>query len=91
MSSVGVTTADLAGEVSEILSNSSLVRILDASLVTSLIGVFETNSGSPVNINDGVNEFELQVSDGRYGTGFNELEVPQDFRSAPFKPVFANF
>ena len=65
MSSVGVTTADLAGEVSEILSNSSLVRILDASLVTSLIGVFETNSGSPVNINDGVNEFELQVSDGR--------------------------
>ena len=81
------------GKVSAILTDSSLVRAANASSVTRLIGVFETNSGSPVVINDGVNgvEVELQVSDGGYGIAFTESGVPEDFGSAPFKPVFTTF
>ncbi len=89
----GPETMPTGGKVSAILTNSSLTRATDASSVTRLIGVFETNSGSPVIINDGVNgvEVELQVSDGGYGIGFNGSGVPQDFGSAPFKPVFTTF
>ena len=81
------------GKVSAILTDSSLIRSASASAVTRLIGVFETNSGSPVVINDGVNglEVELQVSDGGYGLGFDGDGVPQYFGSAPFKPVFNTF
>ena len=81
------------GKVSAILTDSSLVRATNASSVTRLIGVFETNSGSPVVINDEVNgvEVELQVSDGGYGIAFTESGVPEDFGSAPFKPVFTTF
>ena len=54
---------------------------------------FETISGSPVVINEGVSglEVELQVSDGGYGIEFNGSGVPTDFGSAPFKPVFTTF
>jgi len=81
------------GKVSAILTDSSLTRAANASSVTRLIGVFETNSGSPVVINDGVNgvEVELQVSDGGYGIAFTPTGVPADFGSAPFKPVFTTF
>ena len=81
------------GKVSAILTDSSLERAANASAVTRLVGVFETNSGSPVVINDGVNglEVELQVSDGGYGIGFNSSGVPEFFGSAPFKPVFNTF
>ena len=81
------------GKVSAILTDSSLTRAANASAVTRLIGVFETNSGSPVVINNGVNglEVELQVSDGGYGIGFNSSGVPEVFGSAPFKPVFNTF
>ena len=81
------------GKVSAILTDSSLTRAVNASAVTRLVGVFETNSGSPVVINDGVTglEVELQVSDGGYGIGFNGSGVPYYFGSAPFKPVFNTF
>ena len=81
------------GKVSAILTDSSLTRAANASSVTRLVGVFETNSGSPVVINDGVNgvEIELQVSDGGYGIAFTNAGVPEDFGSAPFKPVFNTF
>ena len=89
----GPETMPTGGKVSAILTDSSLTRAANASSVSRLIGVFETNSGSPVIINDRVNgvEVELQVSDGGYGIGFNELGVPQDFGSSPFKPVFTTF
>jgi len=81
------------GKVSAILTDSSLIRAANANSVTRLIGVFETNAGSPVVITDSVNgvEVELQVSDGGYGIEFNESGVPTDFGSAPFKPVFTTF
>ena len=81
------------GKVSAILTDNNLTRSANASSVTRLIGVFETNAGSPVVINDGVSgvEVELQVSDGGYGIMFNGSGVPEDFGSAPFKPVFTTF
>ena len=81
------------GKVSAILTDNNLTRSANAASVTRLIGVFETNVGSPVVINDGVNglEVELQVSDGGYGIEFNGSGVPTDFGSAPFKPVFTTF
>ncbi len=81
------------GKVAALLTDSSLTRAANASSVTRLIGVFETNSGSPVIINDSVSgvEVELQVSDGGYGIGFDEFGVPQDFGSSPFKPSFTTF
>ena len=81
------------GKVSSILTDSILTRVANASAVIRLVGVFETNSGLPVIINDGVNglEVELQVSDSGYGTGFNSSGVPEFFGSAPFKPVFNTF
>ena len=89
----GPETMPTGGKVSAILTDSSLTRAANASAVTRLVGVFETNSGSPVVINDGVNglEVELQVSDGGYGIGFNSSGVPEFFGSAPFKPVFNTF
>ena len=81
------------GKVSAILTDNNLTRSANASSVTRLVGVFETTSGSPVVINDGVSglEVELQVSDGGYGIQFNGSGVPTDFGSAPFKPVFTTF
>ena len=89
----GPETMPTGGKVSAILTDSSLTRAANASAVTRLVGVFETNAGSPVVINDGVNglEVELQVSDGGYGIGFNSSGVPEFFGSAPFKPVFNTF
>ena len=89
----GPETMPTGGKVSAILTDSSLTRAANASAVTRLVGVFETNSGSPVIINDGVNglEVELQVSDGGYGIGFNSSGIPEFFGSAPFKPVFNTF
>ena len=89
----GPESMPTGGKVSAILTDSSLIRAANASAVTRLVGVFETNSGSPVVINDGVNglEVELQVSDGGYGIGFNSSGVPEFFGSAPFKPVFNTF
>jgi len=81
------------GKVAAILTDSVLTRATNANSVTRLIGVFEANSGSPVVINDGVSgvEVELQVSDGGYGIMFDGSGVPEDFGSAPFKPVFTTF
>ena len=81
------------GEVSAILTDSSLVRATEGG-VERLIGVFATNAGTPVVINDSVSglEVELQVTDGGYGIEFNSNtgEVI-DFGSMPFKPVFTTF
>ena len=81
------------GEVSAILTDSSLVRATEGG-VERLIGVFATNAGTPVVINDSVSglEVELQVTDGGYGIEFNSStgEVI-DFGSMPFKPVFTTF
>jgi len=81
------------GEVSAILTDSSLVRA-SAGGVERLIGVFATNAGSPVVINDSISglEVELQVTDGGYGIQFdsNTGEV-YDFGSMPFKPIFTTY
>ena len=81
------------GEVSAILTDSSLVRATEGG-VERLIGVFATNAGTPVVINDSVSglEVELQVTDGGYGIEFNSStgEVI-DFGSMPFKPVFTTY
>ncbi len=82
------------GEVSALLTDSSLTRASTEAGVERLVAVFATNSGSPVVINNSVSglEVELQVTDGGYGIQFdsNTGEV-YDFGSMPFKPVFTTY
>ena len=79
---------------------SALLTAADANLTTAtqeseakrLIGVFETNSGSPVVINNDINGLEMQltVTNIGYGIEFRDGE-PLDFGSMPFKPIFDTF
>ena len=87
-------TMDGGGKVSALLTaaDANLTTATNASEVKRLIGVFETNSGTPVVINDSTNGLEMQltVTDIGYGISFVNGE-PYDFGSMPFKPVFATF
>ena len=87
-------TMDGGGKVSALLTaaDANLTTATNASEVKRLIGVFETNSGSPVVINDSTNGLEMQltVTDIGYGIQFQNGE-PYDFGSMPFKPVFTTF
>jgi hypothetical protein len=81
------------GEVSALLSDSSLVRASTEAGVERLIAVFATNEGSPVVINDSVSglEVELQVTDGGYGIEFDSNGEVYNFGSMPFKPIFTTY
>ena len=82
------------GEVSAILTDSSLVRASSEGGVERLVAVFATNAGSPVVINDSVSglEVELQVTDGGYGIEFSSSTGHiVNFTSMPFKPIFATY
>ena len=85
---------DGGGKVSALLTaaDANLTTATNTSQAKRLIGVFETNSGSPVIINDSTNGLEMQltVTDIGYGIEFSGGE-PQDFGSMPFKPVFKTF
>ena len=85
---------DGGGKVSALLTGDdiNLTTATNSGEADRLIGVFETNSGTPVVINDQTNGLEMQltVTDIGYGIGFSGGE-PQDFGSMPFKPVFATF
>ena len=87
-------TMDGGGKVSALLTaaDANLTTATNKDEAKRLIGVFETNSGSPVVINDSTNGLEMQltVTDIGYGIGFLGGE-PQDFGSMPFKPVFTTF
>ena len=87
-------TMDGGGKVSALLTaaDANLTTATNAGEVKRLIGVFETNSGSPVVINDSTNGLEMQltVTDIGYGIQFQNGE-PVDFGSMPFKPIFATF
>ena len=85
---------DGGGKVSALLTGDdvNLTTATQASEAKRLIGVFETNSGNPVVINDQTNGLEMQltVTDIGYGIGFSGGE-PADFGSQPFKPIFTTF
>ena len=88
---------DGGGKVSALLTadDTNLTTATAKSEAKRLIGVFETNSGSPVAINDATNglEMELTVTDIGYGIqlgGANGGE-PSYFGSMPFKPIFSTF
>ena len=85
---------DGGGKISALLTaaDADLTTTTKSSEAKRLIGVFETNSVSPVVIRDSTNglEIKLTVTDIGYGIGFSGGE-PQDFGSMPFKPVFATF
>tara|TARA_Y100001980_G_C14480146_1_gene258789 strand:+ start:149 stop:1012 length:864 start_codon:yes stop_codon:yes gene_type:complete len=85
-------TMDGGGNVSALLTDANLNTAASTSDAQRLIGVFETNSGSPVVINGSTNGLEMQltVTDIGYGIQFVNGE-PFDFGSMPFKPVFATF
>ena len=87
-------TMDGGGKVSALLTaaDANLTTATNTGEVERLIGVFETNSGTPVVINDSTNGLEMQltVTDIGYGIQFVNGE-PYDFGSMPFKPVFATF
>lgn len=90
----GPETMPSGGEVSAILTDSSLNRAGSLGAVERLIGVFATNAGTPVVINDSVSglECELIVTDGGYGIEFDSSTgAVIDFGSMPFKPVFTTF
>ena len=85
---------DGGGSVSALLtkSDANLTTAANALEVERLIGVFQTNSGSPVVINDDTNglEMELTVTDIGYGIHWSNGE-PIYFGSMPFKPIFSTF
>ena len=85
---------DGGGKVSALLTkgDANLTTAQNEGEVQRLIGVFETNSGSPVVINDATNglEMELTVTDIGYGIAFGGGE-PIYFGSMPFKPIFSTF
>ena len=85
---------DGGGKVSALLTaaDANLTTATQASEAKRLIGVFETNSGSPVTITDATNGLEMQltVTDIGYGITFTNGE-PVFFGSMPFKPVFNTF
>ena len=83
---------DGGGKVSALLTSTDLTTAASTGDVQRLIGVFETNSGSPVVISDSSNGLEMQltVTDIGYGIQFQN-GVPVDFGSMPFKPVFTTF
>ena len=85
---------DGGGKVSALLTGDdvNLTTATQASEAKRLIGVFETNSGNPVVINDQTNGLEMQltVTDIGYGIGFSGGQ-PVDFGSQPFKPIFTTF
>ena len=85
---------DGGGKVSALLTGDdvNLTTATQASEAKRLIGVFETNSGNPVVINDQTNGLEMQltVTDIGYGIGFSGGQ-PADFGSQPFKPIFKTF
>ena len=85
---------DGGGKVSALLTaaDANLTTATQASEAKRLIGVFETNSGSPVKITDATNGLEMQltVTDIGYGIGFSGGQ-PVDFGSQPFKPIFTTF
>ena len=90
----GPTEMPTGGEVSAILTDSSLVRASSESDVERLIGVFATNAGTPVVITNSVTglEVELQVTDAGYGIQFDDNTGDVvDFGSMPFKPVFTTY
>ena len=82
------------GEVSALLTDSSLIRASSEAGVERLVAVFASNSGSPVVIDDSVSglEVELQVTDGGYGIEFDrDSGEVIDFGSMPFKPIFTTY
>ena len=85
---------DGGGKVSALLTaaDTNLTTATQASEAERLIGVFETNSGSPVEITAATNGLEMQltVTDIGYGITFTNGE-PVFFGSMPFKPIFATF
>ena len=87
-------TMDGGGKVSALLTGDdiNLTTATNAGEADRLIGVFETNAGSPVVITDASNGLEMQltVTDIGYGIEFSNGE-PTDFGSMPFKPVFTTF
>ena len=87
-------TMDGGGKISALLTaaDANLTTATNAGEVKRLIGVFETNSGTPVVINNSTNglEKQLTVTDIGYGIEFVNGE-PFNFGSMPFKPIFATF
>ena len=85
---------DGGGKVSALLTgaDTNLTTATQASEAKRLIGVFETNSGTPVKITDATNGLEMQltVTDIGYGISFSSGE-PSYFGSMPFKPIFETF
>ena len=87
-------TMDGGGKVAALLTaaDANLTTATNAGEVKRLIGVFETNSGSPVVINDSTNGLEMQLTVTDIGYGIQFVNgAPFDFGSMPFKPVFATF
>ena len=87
-------TMDGGGKVSALLTaaDANLTTATNAGEVKRLIGVFETNSGKPVVINDSTNGLEMQLTVTDIGYGIQFVNgAPFDFGSMPFKPVFATF
>ena len=87
-------TMDGGGKVSALLTaaDANFTTATNTGEVERLIGVFETNSGTPVVINNSTNGLEMQltVTDIGYGIQFVNGE-PYNFGSMPFKPVFTTF
>ena len=81
------------GTISALLLNNANARAANEGAVQRLVGVFETNSGSPVVINDATKGIEVSFSviNSAMGIGADQNGIPEDFGSGPFRPSFVPF
>ena len=79
------------GTISALLLNNSNSRASNQAVVSRLVGVFETNSGNPVVINDSTKGVSVtfSVTNSAMGIEADENGIPEEFGSGPFKPSFS--
>ena len=85
----GPITMSSGGKVRALLVTDANVRASSGG-VQRLFGIFETNSGSPITIDDSATglQVELKVTNAGYTVNIDSNGVPEKFNSGPFKPVF---
>ena len=79
------------GTISALLLNNTNGRASSQADATRLVGVFETNSGNPVVINDSTKGVKVtfSVTNSAMGIEADESGIPVDYGSGPFKPSFS--
>ena len=81
------------GTISALLLNNSDTRAAGRADAVRLVGVFETNAGTPVVINNSTQGVEVSftVTNSAMGVETDENGLPENFSGGPFRPLFSPF